>query len=131
MKFLAQDWFDAVNAYIKTDEELQASIGSISVAIQQHVTDCPGGEDIFHFMKVSDGEAVVGLGKLDEPDATMKADYESSAAMQRGELDIMSAFSGGKMMVTGNMAVLMTHQGTLTQLNRAFESTREDTEYES
>ena len=129
MKFLEQDWFDAVNQHISADDNLKAATASVKLGIQQHVTDTPSGEDIFHYMKVDHGDVEVGLGQLDGADATMKADYASAAAMQRGELDVMSAFSSGKIMVTGNMAVLMSHQGTLTQLNAAFDKVRDETEF--
>jgi putative sterol carrier protein len=58
----------------------------------------------------------------------MKADYATAVGMQKGELDAMSAFSAGKMMVTGNMAVLMSHQGTLTQINANIDRVRDQTE---
>ncbi|HEX9684134.1 MAG TPA: SCP2 sterol-binding domain-containing protein [Acidimicrobiales bacterium] len=128
MKFLEQDWFDAVNTHIAQDEALKTSSAGVSLAIQQHVTDCPGGEDIFHYIKVDDGSIELGLGTLDNPDATMKADYATAFGMQKGELDAMSAFSAGKMMVTGNMAVLMSHQGTLTQINANIDRVRDQTE---
>lgn len=130
MKFLEQEWFDAVNAHLAQDDGLKAASAGVSLAIQQHVTDCPDGEDIFHYMKVGDGQVEVALGVLDAPDATMKADYATAAGMQKGELDAMSAFSSGKMMVTGNMAVLMSHQGTLTQLNANFDKVRDETEFD-
>jgi hypothetical protein len=130
VKFLEQDWFDAVNAHLAQDDDLKATTAGVSLAIQQHVVDCPGGEDILHYMKVDDGTVEVALGTIENPDATMKADYATAAGMQKGELDAMSAFSSGKMMVTGNMAVLMSHQGTLAQLNANFDKVRGETEFD-
>lgn len=130
MKFLEQDWFDAVNEQIQANGALLASTASVALGIQQHVTDTPSGQDILHYFKVDHGQVEVGLGELPGADATMKADYASAAAMNRGELDAMAAFSSGKMMVIGNMAVLMSHQGTLAQLNTAFEAVRDQTTYD-
>lgn len=130
MKFLEQPWFDAVNAQIQADGVLQTTTAGLKLGIQQHVFDTPSGEDILHYFKADHGQVEVGLGELPDADATMKADYASASAMNRGELDAMGAFSSGKMMVTGNMAVLMSHQGVLTQLNTAFEAVRDQTTYD-
>lgn len=128
MKFLSQDWFDAVNAEVADRDGLKAASANAKFAVQQVVRGAPGGE-IKHYFRVNHGSVELGLGEIDDADATMSADYETASALNSGELDPMAAFGSGRMLVTGNMAVLMMNQGVLTQLNLAFEAVRDQTEY--
>lgn len=130
MKFLRSEWFDAVGANLAANEDLQAACSGANFGVQQVVTAAPDGE-IKHYFKVTDGQFEIGPGELDAPDATMTATYADAAAMNKGELDAMTAFASGKMLVTGNMAILMQHQAVLTQMNTAFEALRDQTEYEA
>jgi hypothetical protein len=131
VKFLRSDWFQAVSENLAANEDLKAiAAGSADFGVQQVVTAAPGGEDILHYFKVSDGVFEMTLGELPAPDATMTATYADAAAMNRGDLDAMSAFGSGKMLVTGNLAVLMQNQTVLTQMNTAFEALRDQTTYE-
>ena len=128
--FLRSEWFDEVSAILAANEDLQAATASATFGVQQVVTDAPGGE-IKHYFKAGDGAFEIGLGELPAPDATMTATYADAAAMNRGDLDAMTAFASGKMLVTGNMAILMQHQAVLTQMNTAFEALRDKTTYEA
>lgn len=130
MDFLRSEWFGEVGSVLAANEDLQAAIAGVSFGVQQVVTDAPGGE-IKHYFKAQDGVFEIGLGELPAPDATMTATYADAAAMNRGELDAMTAFASGKMLVTGNMAILMQHQGVLGQMNAAFEAIRDQTTYEA
>ena len=129
MKFLSQDWFDAVNAQVAASDGLKAASANAKFAVQQVVRGAPGGGEIHHYFRVNHGSVELGLGDIDDSDATMSADYETASALNSGELDPMAAFGAGKMLVTGNMAALMMNQGVLTQLNLAFEAVRDQTEY--
>lgn len=129
MKFLREDWFEAVSGVLSENEDLKAACAGGDFGVQQVVTSAPGG-DIKHYFRVVDGVFDIGLGELSAPDATMTASYADAAAMNRGELDAMSAFGSGRMLVTGNLATLMQRQAVLAQMNTAFEALREKTEYE-
>jgi hypothetical protein len=130
MKFLREDWFEAARKLMGDNDDLKAATSGANFAVQQLVTEAPGGE-IRHYFKAEDGNFQFALGELDAPDATLTATYANAAAMNKGELDAMSAFGSGKMLVTGNLAVLMQHQAVLTQMNKAFEELRAETEYEA
>jgi hypothetical protein len=131
MKFLREDWFQKVNEAAQGNETLKTATADITLGVQQVVTDVPGGgDDIHHFLRADHGDVEIGLGDLPQPNATLTATYEVSAAMHRGELDAMAAFSSGKVIVTGDMMTLMQHQAAMAQLNVAFESVLSETEYE-
>jgi hypothetical protein len=132
MNFLRKEWIDAANEAAQNSDLLKTAAANITLGLQQVVTDVPGGgEDIHHFFRADHGEVEIGLGDLPEPNATMTGSYEAASAMHRGELDPMAAFSTGKVLVTGDMMVLMQHQGLMTQMNTIFDNLRDQTEYEA
>lgn len=130
MKFLSQEWFVAVGEALAGNAAVQTAAAGANFGVQQVVTGAPGGSEIRHYFKVDGGVFEIGLGDLPGADATMTASYADAAALNKGELDAMAAFGSGKMLVTGNMAVLMQNQAVLGQMNGAFEALREQTEYE-
>ena len=128
MKFLSQDWFDAVNEQLAASDTLKAAAANASFAIQQVVNDGPEG-DIHHFFRVDHGTVEMALGQIADADATMTADYATASALNEGTLDAMAAFSTGKMIVTGDISTLMLNQLVLAQMNAGFEAVRDTTEY--
>jgi putative sterol carrier protein len=128
MKFMSQEWFDAVGGQLKEDEMAKIAFSTIQLGIQQVATGGPNG-DIKHFLKVDNGSFDIGVGELDDPDVTLTASYDDACAIHRGELDAMTAFSSGRMLVQGNLAVLMQHQASMAQMTAAMESLRGQTEY--
>lgn len=129
MKFLSQEWCDAVNEQVAASDGLKIASANAKFSVQQVVKDAPDGGEIHHYFRVDNGSVVLGLGDIEDADATMSADYATASALNSGELDAMAAFGSGRMLVTGNMATLMMNQGVLTQLNLAFEAVRDRVEY--
>lgn len=128
MKFLSQDWFDAVNAHLAASDTLKAAAANADFTVQQVVSDGPEGT-IHHYFRVDHGNVEMALGQVDGAEATMSADYATASALNEGSLDAMVAFSTGKMLVTGDISVLMLNQLVLAQMNAAFEAVRDQTEY--
>jgi putative sterol carrier protein len=128
MKFLSQEWFDAVNEKLAASDTLKAAAANASFAIQQVVSDGPEG-DIHHYFRVDQGTVEMALGDTPDAAATMAADYATASALNEGTLDAMAAFSTGKMLVTGDISTLMLNQLVLAQMNAAFESVRDQTTY--
>jgi len=131
MQFMSQEWFDAVSKELAQNDNFKIATTGATLGIQQVATGVPSGGEIRHYLKVTDGEFEMGVGQLDEPDATMSATYADAVLIHKGELDAMSAFSSGRMLVQGNLAVLMQHQAVLAQMSAAMETLRDETEYES
>ena len=68
-----------------------------------------------------------GLGDLDGPDVTIRQSYETSAQVNRGELDGQKAFTQGKVKIGGKMLKMMQLRGPLAQVQAALAAI--DTEY--
>ena len=125
VKYLSQEWIDAYNAVL-TDDAVRAALKGKSAAIQMVVSDPAQGE-IRYWLRIADGGASAGLGDLDEADVTISQSYETSAQVNKGELDGQKAFTQGKVKIKGKMLKMMQLRGPLAHVQTALATI--DTEY--
>ena len=111
-KFLTEEWVQAAKA-IREEHEGEAPAPAHKVRMNQIITEVPFGDgDVKAFMDTSDGEMLLDLGELENPDLTVTVDYETAKAIivdgnpQAG----MQAFMAGKIKVQGDMTKLMAMQ---------------------
>ena len=125
VKYLSQEWIDAYNAVL-TDDAVRAALKGKSAAIQMVVSNPAQGE-IRYWLRIADGGASAGLGDLDDADVTISQSYETSAQVNKGELDGQKAFTQGKVKIKGKMLKMMQLRGPLAQVQAALATI--DTEY--
>jgi putative sterol carrier protein len=125
VKYLSQEWIDAYNAAL-TDDAVRTALKGKSAAIQMVVSDPAQGE-IRYWLRIADGGASAGLGDLDEADVTISQSYETSAQVNKGELDGQKAFTQGKVKIKGKMLKMMQLRGPLAHVQTALATI--DTEY--
>ena len=125
VKFLSQEWAEALKAALNEDQEFRTAAGAVSARIQQVITE--NGDETRYWIVIADGAVDMGLGDLDPVDATITQSYETAAALARGELNAVTAFMTGKIKVAGNMGMLLGLQGALTRLPTAMSAIQ--TEY--
>jgi len=125
VKYLSQEWIDAYNAAL-TGDQVRAALKGKSATIQMVISDAPQGE-IRYWLAIADGGASAGLGDLDGPDVTIRQSYETSAQVNKGELDGQKAFTQGKVKIGGKMLKMMQLRGPLAQVQTALAAI--DTEY--
>jgi len=125
VKYLSQEWIDAYNAALAGDAVRSALKGK-SAALQMVISDAPQGE-IRYWLRIADGGAEAGLGDLDGADVTIRQSYETSAQVNKGELDGQKAFTQGKVKIGGKMLKMMQLRGPLAQVQTALAGI--DTEY--
>jgi putative sterol carrier protein len=104
VKYLSQEWIDAYNDALAGDA-VRAAMKGKNATIQMVISDAPEGE-IRYWLRIEDGGAAAGLGDLDGPDVTIRQSYETSAQVNRGELDGQKAFTQGKVKIGGKTALL-------------------------
>ena len=92
-------------------------MNNVDLGLQFNVTDAPDGE-IDYYLTVGDGVAVLALGVLEDADASVGSDYDTAAAISKGELNVQMAFMTGKIKVGGNMAKVMMYQGLINEFAR-------------
>jgi len=126
VKFLSEEWAQAVTEALNSHDGFKSAIGNADLSLQFNVTEGPEG-DISYYLKASGGQAEVALGTLENPDVTVGQTYDTAAAISRGELNTQTAFMTGKLKVSGNLAKLMMHQSAIQQWGNAVEGI--DVEY--
>ena len=116
-QFLSEDHMAAGTASLNEDAGFTAAMNNVDLGLQFNVTDAPDGE-IDYYLTVGDGVAVLALGALEDADASVGSDYETAAAIAKGELNVQMAFMTGKIKVGGNMAKVMMYQGLINEFAR-------------
>ena len=102
-KYLSPEWIDEGRAWAQAQPERPGA----SARMQYVVTGGPEG-DIKYWWQLEDGKLLESaLGAIDDPDFTMTLGYQDSVKIQKGELDMNTAFMQGRMKVTGAMGKLM------------------------
>jgi putative sterol carrier protein len=124
VKFLSQEWADAVKARLNADEAFRQAASSQQATLQQIIT---GGEgDTHYWIVIADGQIDMGVGDAEGPDATITQSYETAVKLAKSELSVVTAFMTGKVKVAGSMGLLMGLQGALAQLPAAMQSVETD-----
>src|SRR5687768_12798341 len=102
VRFLSQEWAEAVSQAVNSSAEFRAAATGHEARVQQVVTDAPSGETRYYFA-LSDGVAQVGLGELEEAEATVAQSYDTAVAISRRELPPQQAFMQGRLRINGNV----------------------------
>jgi len=126
VKYLSPEWIDAYNATVSADDSVRKALKGKSAVIQMMVSDAPSGE-VHYWLRIGDGTASVGLGDAEGADVTISQSYETSAQVNRGELDGAKAFTQGKVKIAGKMIKMMQLRGPLAEVQKALDTI--DTEY--
>jgi len=124
-KFLSEEWANEVKAALASNDAVKSAAGSMSARIQQVVSG-PDGETKYWF-KLENGDLDLGLGDIENPDATITQDYDTAVALSKNELTGTAAYMSGKLRVSGDLMKLMQLQGVLGQLPQALKDI--DVEY--
>jgi putative sterol carrier protein len=115
--FLSPEWMDAAKA-IREKYEDQASAITISVKMNQVITDVPfGDEDMKLYLDTSSGVLVMEPGELETPDLTLTTDYDTAKKIfvDQDQAAGMQAFMAGKIKVQGDMMKMMAMQTGMPQ----------------
>jgi putative sterol carrier protein len=125
VKFLSTEWADAVKAQLNADDDFRKASAGQKATIQQVITTGEG--DTHYWIEIAEGGIDMGVGDADAPDATISQSYETAVKLAKSELSVVTAFMTGKVKVAGNMGLLMSLQGALSQLPDAMQAV--DTDY--
>jgi putative sterol carrier protein len=125
VKFLSEEWASALTAELNASEAFRKAAEGKSAKVQQVITgDAPGSH---YWIRFADGTIDMGLGDLEGPDATITQSYDTAVKLAKSEINPVTAFMTGKIKIGGNMGLLLSLQGALTELPKAMESI--DVEY--
>lgn len=118
-KFLTVSWLNDLNAALAAHEGFCKAIASADISLQFEVTDAPEGAEKIYSIAVKGGAAQATPGAMESPDVTIVNNYETAAAMAKGELNTQMAFMSGKIKVSGNMGKIMMNQAMLAEFAKA------------
>lgn len=111
-KFLSEEWSQEAIEALNASEDVRNATKGVQLTIQQIVTRTGDGQGGY-WVRLDEGKVEGGLGETAAPDVTITQDYETAAAIARGELNAQAAFMQGKLKVTGNMGKLLQHQAAM------------------
>lgn len=114
VKYLTDEWAQQVTEKLNQSDAFKQAAGNQSATLQQ-VVNTPEGEKKYYF-KLADGQAEVGMGETEGPDATISQDYDTAVALAKNELTGTAAYMSGKIKVTGDLMKLMQLQGVFNTL---------------
>jgi putative sterol carrier protein len=126
VKYLSQEWIDAYNTALAGDDAVQAALKGKNAALQMVISGAPQGE-VRYWLRLADGSASAGLGDAADAEVTISQSYETSAQVNKGELDGQKAFMQGKVKISGKMLKMMQLRGALEKVQAALNTI--DTEY--
>jgi putative sterol carrier protein len=124
LKFLSEEWVNAVKEALENNEAFKNAAGSQSATIQQ-VVNTPEG-DVKYYVKLDAGNLELALGEVEGADATITQDYDTAVALSKNELTGTAAYMSGKLKVSGDLMKLMAMQGAFNQLPAATASLEVD-----
>ena len=127
VKYLSPEWIDAYNAAVASDDSVRKALKGKSAVLQMVIADAPAGGEVRYWLRIGDGTASAGLGDVEDPEVTIRQSYETSAQVNRGELDGAKAFTQGKVKITGKMIKMMQLRGPLAEVQKVLDTI--DTEY--
>ena len=124
VKFLSPEWAEQLKAALNERASFRAAAAGKTARLQQVIT---GDAETRYWIAIDDGTIDMGLGDLDEIDATITQSYETAVGLAKREINPVTGFMMGKIKVDGNMGLLMGLTAVLGELPEAMASI--DTEY--
>jgi putative sterol carrier protein len=126
VKFLSPEWAATVQDALNAHAGFKSAIANADLGLQFNINGSPDG-DSSYYLKTSGGSAVLAIGTLEGADVTIGQAYDTARGIFSGDLNTQTAFMTGKLKVTGNLAKLMMHQGSIMQMQAALKGL--DVEY--
>lgn len=102
--------------------------GDESVVLQYEVTGAPGGKRSYSLRFAGDTASLIpGIDKA--PSTSFTLDYDTAAAIAKGELSAQAAFMQGRLKLGGDVTLLMRQHQLLHDIYDSLGELRERTEY--
>ena len=117
VKFLSEEWAQALKTELNTNEAFRAAAAGKSAKIQQIITN--DGAETHYWISFADGAIDMGIGDMESPEATITQSYDTAVKLAKSELNAVTAFMTGKIKIGGNMGLLLGLQGAMTELPNA------------
>ena len=121
-QFLSEEWVQEIKDQMNATEEIVEFASWAYITLEHIATGVPGRGDVHHWRRFADGTVDVELGEADKANAKLTSSYDDAIAINKGELDLQQAFSGGKLKVDGDISKLLQYQAELAAVAAAVHS---------
>ena len=128
VRYLGSQWLAAVAEAVASSERLQALAGDHEIGLTQVVTGAPHGDVTYH-LQVSGGRAAIGAGPADPEHVRFTERWETAVAVATGAMNPQEPFLNGDIVFTGDHERLVRAGDLFAEMDAAFESVRELTDY--
>jgi len=117
VKFLSEEWAQGLKDALNANEAFRTAAGATAARIQQIITG--DGGDTHYWITIEGGVIDMGVGDLENADATITQSYDTGVALATGKLNAVTAFMTGKIKIAGNMGLLPGLPGAVAPLGTA------------
>ena len=117
IKYLSDEWAKSVTEAVNAHDAFKQQATGKNVKLQYVIATAEG--EVKYYTELKDGQATVGIGEIDDPEATLSSDYDTSAALYRNELNATAAYMSGKLKIQGDLMKLMQLQGIVNTIPEA------------
>jgi len=128
VRYLGSQWLAAVAEAVASSERLQALAGNHEIGLTQVVTGTPHGDVTYH-LQVDGGRAAIGAGTADPEHVRFTERWETAVAVATGAVNPQEPFLNGDIAFTGDHERLIRAGELFAEMDAAFESVRELTDY--
>lgn len=127
-RYLTDEWLAAADRALNANASLASAARDVRIVVQQIVTGGADGDVAFH-VDLDHGAVGVAPGNASEPTVTFMQDWNTAAAVARGEESAQGAFMHGQIQVRGDLAVLIDNAALFAGIDDALSDLRADTTY--
>jgi putative sterol carrier protein len=104
-RYLTPEWLDAAQRAVAADTRLADVTKNVELTVQQVVTNGPDGDAAYRVV-IDNGHVSVEGGEADAT-ITFVQDWDTAAAINRGDLSAQGAFMTGRIRVRGDLPRLV------------------------
>jgi putative sterol carrier protein len=127
-KFLEEQWVATFNRITATLMPANDGPPARSWTIQYILTRDNDGP-LSYFMLMTSGGLSIDLGETENPDLTVREEYETATRIARGEITAIDALAAGLIQVRGELGALAEHAMILTKAATRLDELNSQTTY--
>ncbi len=128
VQYLSDEWMTEANDALAADTTLAAASADLDLTIQYEVTGSPLGKRAYG-VRLDHGSAGIESGNHSDAPVSFSLDYDTAAAIAKGELSAQAAFMQGKLKLGGDVGVLIRQHAAIDGLSDALGDLRGRTEF--
>jgi hypothetical protein len=127
-RYLSPEWLEAAQRAIDASTTVRHATSGVDIVVQHVVTGRTDGDVTYHLRIGADGIRLCP-GEAPDPTVVFTEDYDTAAAIGRGELSAQGAFMTGRIRVRGDLPRLVGHSDAFSGIDDVLAGLRIETSY--